>query len=263
MALDISKLSSARVEQLSLGLKVDEVQIEGEVFIDPAEAQRRSSAALQSLKMRLKKDAEAVEAYELNLKTFLTTKHTKHTKLSISKVGDDFEDEITRPEKPVTFGWSDDFYFLLDHGWPWRVAAYIAWAGSPKVGRWPKTQEELANQVLGLTSDRQISGWRKDNPAIDEMIGMMQAMPLLDHRRDMFEALVTSASNPSSKGAQDRKTAFTMTNDYVPHQKVDIERPKTSAREYTQEELDRAAAKIDEKLGLNETEESDDQHSSE
>lgn len=254
MALDINKLSGKNVEQLSLGLKVDEVQIEGEVFIDPAEAQRRSSAALQSLRMRLSTDIEDQDKYEAALKDY------QHQIKEATKRGNPTKD-IDVPEKPAKlFGWAEDFYFLLDHGWPWRVAAYIAWAGSPKIGRSPKTQEELANEVLGLTSDRQISEWRKDNPAIDEMIGMMQAMPLLNHRRDMFEALVSSASDPSSKGAQDRKTAFTMTNDYVPRQKVDIERPKTSAREYTDEELNRAAAELDKKLGLNE--EGDDQHPS-
>lgn len=232
MALDISKLSSARVEQLSLGLKVDEIQIEGEVFIDPAEAQRRSSAALQSLKMRLSKASEDQEKYETALKDY-----QKEVKAAIKKGSS--TNGIEEPEEPTQlFGWAADFYFLLDHGWPWRVAAYIAWAGSPKVGRWPKTQEELANQVLGLTSDRQISGWRKDNPAIDEMIGMMQAMPLLDHRRDVFEALSMSASNASSKGAQDRKTFLTMTGDYVPHLKIEERREPTDPVDLSEAELD-------------------------
>lgn len=252
MALDPTKLSGAHVEQLSLGLHVEEVQIEGEPFIDPAEAQRRSLNALQMLKMKLISATEEQEKYELDLKEY-----QKQIKDAI-KQGDSTKD-IDVPEMPTgLFGWANDFYFLLDHGWPWRVAAYIAWAGGPKMGRWPKTQEELANQVLGLTSDRQIAKWRSENPAIDEMIGMMQAMPLMDHRRDMFEALVTSASNPSSKGAQDRKTAFTMTNDYVPHQKVDIERPKTSAREYREEDLARAAAELDEKLGISDAEKGGD-----
>jgi hypothetical protein len=248
MALDISKLSSAHIEQLSLGLKVDEVQIEGEVFIDPAEAQKRSMNALQMLKMKLISATEEQEKYETELREY-----QKQVKAAIKKGSS--TNDIEEPEEPTQlFGWAADFYFLLDHGWPWRVAAYIAWAGSPKVGRWPKTQEELANQVLGLTSDRQIAKWRSENPAIDEMIGMMQAMPLLDHRRDVFEALSTSASDASSKGAQDRKTFLTMTGDYVPHQKVDIERPKTSPKEYKEEELIRAAARMDKELGIEEAE---------
>jgi len=248
MALNLDKLSGQNIEQLSLDLVLEEVQIEGEPFIDPAEAQRRSSAALQALKMKLSKASEDQEKYETDLREY-----QKQVKAAI-KI-DAPTNKIEEPEEPTRmFGWAEDFYFLLDHGWPWRVAAYIAWAGSPKVGRWPKTQEELANQVLGLTSDRQISGWRKDNPAIDEMIGMMQAMPLLDHRRDVFEALSTSASNASSKGAQDRKTFLTMTGDYVPHQKVDIERPKMSPKEYKEEDLLKAAARLDKELGIKEAE---------
>jgi len=146
---------------------------------------------------------------------------------------------VKDPEKIV---WADDYYRLLDYGWPWRVAAYIAWASSPKLRRYPRTQEELSTSVLGLNSDRQISTWRRKNPAIDETIGLMQAAPLMDHRRDAFEALAKSASDPSHHNAQDRKTFFTMTTDYVPHQKVDVEREKVDPIDLSIEEL-RAIAK--------------------
>ncbi len=63
-----------------------------------------------------------------------------------------------------------DYQMLRDQCWPWRVAAYIAWASSPRVGRQPHTQMELAKQILGLTSDRVINTWRKKNPAIDEIV---------------------------------------------------------------------------------------------
>lgn len=142
-----------------------------------------------------------------------------------------------------SLGWADDYYHLLDNGWPWRVAAYIAWASSPRANRFPKTQEELSTNILGLTSDRQISTWRKKNPAIDETIGLMQAAPLMDYRRDAFEALAESAADPSHHGAQDRKTFFTMTTDYVPHQKVDVERPKLDPSDLSIEELREIAKK--------------------
>ena len=74
--------------------------------------------------------------------------------------------------------WLDEYAQLRDGGWPWRVAAYIAWASSPRVGREPKTQEELARAHLGLTSDRVIATWRKRNPAIDEMVRILQTAPL-------------------------------------------------------------------------------------
>jgi len=64
--------------------------------------------------------------------------------------------------------WLDDYLELCKGGWPWRVAAYIAWASTPRGSREPKTQDDLARNHLGLTSDRAINTWRKKNPAIDE-----------------------------------------------------------------------------------------------
>jgi len=57
--------------------------------------------------------------------------------------------------------WLEDYAELARGGWPWRVAAYIAWASSPKGAREPRTQDELARYHLGLSSDRAISTWRK------------------------------------------------------------------------------------------------------
>lgn len=56
--------------------------------------------------------------------------------------------------------WLEEYGELMRGGWPWRVAAYIAWASSPRIGREPRTQDELARFHLGLTSDRVIATWR-------------------------------------------------------------------------------------------------------
>jgi len=117
--------------------------------------------------------------------------------------------------------WFEQYAQLLDAGWPWRVACYIAWAASPKKGRWPKTQEELANQVLGLTSDRVIGTWRKKNANIDTMISILQAAPLMDHRADVIRALVQSATTPSGRNFQDRRMYLEITGDYTPKIKVE------------------------------------------
>jgi hypothetical protein len=111
--------------------------------------------------------------------------------------------------------WFEDYRRLRDVGWPWRVACYIAWAASPKKNRKPKGQEELATMFLGLTSDRQITTWRKKNPVIDETIALLQAAPLFEARRDAFEALIESASNPNYKGKGDRELLFKMLGDLV------------------------------------------------
>ena len=118
--------------------------------------------------------------------------------------------------------WHEDYWRLRNQGWPWRVAAYIAWAASPKHERKPKTQDDLAKNILGLTSDRLIATWRKKNPAIDEVIGLLQAAPLFSHRADIYKALISSATDPNYKNHPDRKLALELIGDYVPRSKVDV-----------------------------------------
>jgi hypothetical protein len=108
---------------------------------------------------------------------------------------------------------------LRDGGWPPRIAAYIAWASSPRQGRWPKTQDELAT-LLGLTSDRQFTKWRRANKAIDDLIAKLQLEPLLKHRADVFSALIASASTPDYKNQPDRKLFLEITGDHVPTTKL-------------------------------------------
>jgi hypothetical protein len=119
--------------------------------------------------------------------------------------------------------WFED-YTRLRAFFPWRVAVWIAWAASPKVGRWPKTQMELASKVLGLGSDRVIGKWRAKWPSIDTVVATMQAAPLMDHRRDAFEALAASAGSKDHRSNPDRKLFFEMTGDHTPHMTIDDKR---------------------------------------
>ena len=128
-------------------------------------------------------------------------------------------------EREVLTEWYEDYEELRAAGWPWRVAVFIAWSASPKKGRKPKTLILLAQNVLGLNSDRVIHTWRKKNPAIDETIGFMQAAPLMQHRRDFYTALAESAADPSYRNHPDRKLALEMTGDYTPRTQVDLKRP--------------------------------------
>lgn len=116
--------------------------------------------------------------------------------------------------------WYEEYLNLLDGNWPWRVAAYIAWAASPRNGRWPETQDKLASEVLGLTSDRQITKWRAKNPAIMDMISALQVAPMMKHRADVVDALIKSATDPDYKSHQDRKLFLEITGDYVPTSKL-------------------------------------------
>jgi hypothetical protein len=156
-----------------------------------------------------------------------------------------------REEKSVQIPTYYDTYLeLVDGGWPRRVAAYIAWAASPRVGRWPETQDKLAN-LLGMTSDRQIAKWRKNNPAIMEKISELQAAPMLKHRADVIEALIRSAVDPDYKSHQDRKLFLEITGDYVPTSKLLANLKKSmpeGAQGLSTEELEKYA-------GFDETEE--------
>jgi hypothetical protein len=145
--------------------------------------------------------------------------------------------------------WLDDYLELVRGGWHWRVAAYIAWASSPRVAREPKTQDELARIHLGLTSDRAISTWRKRNPAIDEVVRMMQAGPLFKHRAEIFTALVAVAVKPDYKGHADRKLALELMGDYTPIRKVLAELRKKSggdAGDLSENDLDELASALEE-----------------
>lgn len=135
------------------------------------------------------------------------------------------------------------FLDLLDGGWPPRVAAYIAWASSPRIGRWPKTQEELA-QMLGLTSDRQFTVWRKKNPVIDILVAKLGAAPLLQYRADVLAALAESARNPDYKNNPDRRLFLEITGDYTPIARLEAEMRRAEGNDQTTEREQRLIEKI-------------------
>ncbi len=117
--------------------------------------------------------------------------------------------------------WYKTFERLLEGGWPWRQATYIAWASIPKEGRRPETQDDLAKKYLRLTSDRVIATWRRRNPAIDEMIALLQSAPLWDHRAEVFDALIQVATQADYKGHNDRKLFLELSGDYIPASKLE------------------------------------------
>ena len=132
------------------------------------------------------------------------------------------QENVASPQQ----GWVEDYLRLREQGWPWRVACYMAWASSPKVGRWPGTIQELATGVLGLTSPRVIYHWRKKYPSIDTVVSMLQAAPLWEHRRDVLNALVEMAQQPDYKSFNDRKLFLEMTGDYTPKSKLELGQAK-------------------------------------
>lgn len=158
-----------------------------------------------------------------------------------------------KPEQPDWFG---RFEALLEGGWAWRQACYIAWASMPMDGRTPKTQDELARTHLGLGSDRAISTWRKKNPAIDTMIALLQSAELWDHRADSFKNLIDGMKQAGSdyKFFHHLKLFLEMTGDYVPLNQISAvlkRKAEGGAHEMDEETLDdlaEGAAVLEESL---------------
>lgn len=124
-----------------------------------------------------------------------------------------YQQFIERDRKPE---WWEDYEALRAEGWDWRKAAFIAWEAAPALGRWPATQMKLAQEVLGLKSDRTIQKWRENDPAIDERVMKFRAAPFFRHLRDIIDASVAVAMTPTNAGTPERKMVFEMTGLYKP-----------------------------------------------
>lgn len=118
------------------------------------------------------------------------------------------------------FGWVGDYMALLDEGWYWRDACYIAWKGSPRPQRRPETMEMLAN-LMGF-SVRTLKGRLTKNPAIRLRAARTVAARAFDAVDDVWDALIASASDPNYKNHPDRKLYMEMTGQYTPKQAIDL-----------------------------------------
>jgi hypothetical protein len=213
------------VYQLPLGF--DLVEIDEAAQEDERVSSEAALAALSALRIkepiyetRYQRDSEADELVE-----------------KVVRVG----------EREVEPRWMELYKRLIEGGWKWRVAVYIAWAAQPKKYRFPNTQEELATQCLGLNSDRAIATWRKKNPTIDETISMLQGSIIFDALPDAFNAMVEVATDSNYKGHADRKLLFEMAQVYTPSSKITAELAKKlkrsgSDKEYSDDELREIAA---------------------
>lgn len=218
--MDTKKYSPGYFEQLALGLDIDAFEDSGKSFVFPDEADKLSELARLAFEQVKGNDEDSSNLSPDPIKSIEQSGEDKHL-------------------------WMDTYFRLREAGWPWRVACYISWAASPKTGRWPKTKELLAQQVLGLNSDRVIGTWRSKNPVIDEVIALLQAAPLLDHRADIYRALVASASMSDHRSHQDRKLALELMGDYVPHAKIDVGRGNVDdLSQLSDEELDKLARQV-------------------
>lgn len=163
--------------------------------------------------------------------------------------------------------WFERFESLVEGGWPWRQACYIAWASMPRDGRKPETQEELAKKYLNLSSDRAISTWRKKNPAIESIIAILQSAELWDYRADSFKNLIDGMKRAGTdyKFFNHLKLFMEMSGDYIPLQQLAAvlkRKASSGAHEVDEETLDLLTKGVEElradsgqHLAVNDTEE--------
>jgi hypothetical protein len=116
-----------------------------------------------------------------------------------------FADLLKRKTKPK---WWEDYLALRAEGITWRKAVYIAWRISPVKGRWPKTVEELAVDVLGMHSGRAVRKWHHTDPKVEELIGNYRMTPVMDHLSDSIAAMLAVAAKHDATGNRDRKLHF-------------------------------------------------------
>lgn len=138
--------------------------------------------------------------------------------------------------------WGEDYLALMDEGWYWRDAAYIAWKSLPKSLRIPQTYGEFCD-LIGI-SVRGMTDRRNRNKAIDLRAAKgVVARGLYDHIDEVMEALVESASNSNYKAHPDRKLFLEMAGVYVPKQAVDLTARADTGdmEEHSEEDLARLA----------------------
>jgi hypothetical protein len=119
--------------------------------------------------------------------------------------------------------WTERFHELMISNIPWRIAAFIAWSCVPKHNRHPKTQNDFAIEVLGLTSSRRIIEWRRKYPYIDQMIASLQTSVLLDYIPGSMEASGKVASMPDYKATAERRLLWEAVGIINRNQKITVD----------------------------------------
>ncbi len=109
---------------------------------------------------------------------------------------------LKRKAKPKWWPIVED---LIAAGLTWRKAVYVAWRICPKSIRWPKTIEELATNILGLSSARTIRKWHQNDPRIEEFIGKWRMKPVMEHLSETLDAMFKVAARPTPEGNRDRR----------------------------------------------------------
>lgn len=157
------------------------------------------------------------------------------------------KDKLDEGELP---SWAEKYHELLNSNIPWKIAAFIAWSVVIKTHRWPSTQEELAREVLGLTSDRRITEWRRKYPYIDQMIADLQVQEYFTYIPDAIRASGQVAGRADYKSTAERRLLYEATGIIDKNAKITVENGGNSVAKDLLSRLDKTpTAKIIELLG--------------
>ncbi len=130
------------------------------------------------------------------------------------------KDKIENDDAP---DWTNKFHELMLSNIPWRIAAFIAWSCVPKHNRWPETQDDLAVEVLGLTTARRIIEWRRKYSYIDQFIASAQTSVLLEYIPGSMEASGKVASDPHHRATQERRLLWEAVGIINRNQKITVD----------------------------------------
>lgn len=171
-------------------------------------------------------------AYQLTFDLDLPEEEAEKSALSVDEIR--IREEVARQKLESGESWAPgpedekqeplwwERYVMLRVGhWPFRVAALIAWLGTPRKYRWPATQKELAN-LLGMSSDRQFTVWRAKNPAIDAMVGEFWKAEAIGRLPDSMQAMFEVAAEPNYKGHRDRELHFKLADLLKDRTEIDL-----------------------------------------
>jgi len=173
----------------------------------------------------------ALPGFNVEARNLLDQSHEAERRLFTAMLGD--------------LSWGDQFAALIGEGWPWRKAAYIAWAALPATYRQPATLADFAS-IIGLKTTTAIRTWRTKNAAIDAAVAKLAMGALLESAPDVVAALTTSASDPSYKHAPDRKVYLEIAGIYTPKSKHELSLDDNSTMEnMSDQELARLAGLSD------------------
>jgi hypothetical protein len=141
-------------------------------------------------------------------KTLVDASHAEEKRLfEVMLEGDDYP-------------WQGDYLALLNEGWYWRDACYIAWKGTPKPYRQPDNLDGLA-ALMGF-SRRTLTARLAKNPTIRVRAAKQVAARAFDVVDEVWDALIESASDPNYKSHPDRKLFMEMTGQYTPKQAIGL-----------------------------------------